>query len=292
MARTPPSDRQFSIWHVRRNPEMRLGIWARDVRRLPVRLVFTSAAIRRHSAFPRWLISKMDAVIATTDEAAGFVPNVKAVVPHGVDTALFHPSEDRAKAWADLGYPGRMGIATIGRVRPEKGTDRFIDTMLEVLPKHPDVTALVIGAALGKHQAFETALKKKVAAVGLSDRLIFTGEIAAPDLPKIMRALSLLVALPRYEGYGMTPLEAMASAVPFVATDTGYFEAFSAHGSAGLVLDHPDQAASIIGDLLDAPDRLARMSGRARDVACQSYAIKSEADGIAEVYEALWTEAA
>ncbi|KGF66674.1 lipopolysaccharide biosynthesis protein, partial [Hoeflea sp. BAL378] len=70
MSREPPSGRKFHIWHVRRNPEMRAGLFARDILRLPVRLVFTSAAQRRHSLIPRWLISRMDAVIATTPEAA------------------------------------------------------------------------------------------------------------------------------------------------------------------------------------------------------------------------------
>ena len=67
LCRTPPPGKPFTIWHVRRNPEMRVAIWARDVLRLPIKIVFTSAAIRRHSAYPRWLISRMDAVIATTE---------------------------------------------------------------------------------------------------------------------------------------------------------------------------------------------------------------------------------
>ena len=61
-----PKGKPFAIWHVRRNPEMRHAIWLRDVRRLPIRIVFTSAAQRLHSTYPRWLISRMDAVIATT----------------------------------------------------------------------------------------------------------------------------------------------------------------------------------------------------------------------------------
>ena len=84
LSRTSPPGRPFLIWHVRRNTEMRAALWARDALRRPVKIVFTSAAIRRHSSFPRWLISRMDAVIATTDAAASFVPHVRGVVPHGV----------------------------------------------------------------------------------------------------------------------------------------------------------------------------------------------------------------
>ncbi len=74
LSRQPPPGRAFRIWHVRRDPEMMLGIFARDVLRLPIRLVFTSAAQHLHGRFPRWLISKMDAVISTTPLAASFVP--------------------------------------------------------------------------------------------------------------------------------------------------------------------------------------------------------------------------
>ena len=159
LSRQAPPGRPFSIWHVRRNTEMRAAIWARDVLRLPLRIVFTSAAQRRHSALPRWLISRMDAVIATTEEAAGFVPHVRAVVPHGVDTDLFTPAEDRAAAWAAQGVGGTLGIATIGRIRPEKGTDLFVEAMLRLLPDLPGAVALVLGRAAREHQGFLAGLK-------------------------------------------------------------------------------------------------------------------------------------
>ncbi len=285
-----PDDRPFGIWHVRRNTEMRTALWVRDVLRRPVRLVFTSAAQRRHSAFPRWLISKMDAVIATTDEAANYVPNAWAVVPHGVDTRRFTPADNRQAAWAALGYGGARGVAAIGRVRPEKGTDRFVDAMLHVLPKQQDVTALVIGKAGKGDQAFLDSLKAKVAQSGLSDRLLFVGELEGRKMPDVIRALSLLCPLPRYEGYGMTPLEGMSSGVPFVGTDVGYFQQFSSNGQAGLIVD-PAQAGPAVAALLGNPDLLAKMSKNARSIARDRYAIEQEADGIARVYEQLWSSA-
>ena len=91
-SRRSPSNRPFVIWHVRRNCEMFWSLVARDILKLPIKTVFTSAAIRRHSAFPRFLISKMDAVIATSPKAATFIDrNLAATVPHGVDTERFYP---------------------------------------------------------------------------------------------------------------------------------------------------------------------------------------------------------
>ena len=91
LSRIPPNGRPFVIWHVRRNNEMLAAIFARDFLRLPVRIVFTSAAQRLHSAFPRALIARMDAVIATTSKAAGFVKKVASVVPHGVTWTALPP---------------------------------------------------------------------------------------------------------------------------------------------------------------------------------------------------------
>jgi mannosyltransferase len=276
------------IWHVRRNPEMRAALWARDVLRLPIRIVFTSAAQRRHSAFPRWLISRMDAVIATTDRAADFVPHVRAVVPHGVDTARFHPAPDRAAAWAATGYPGAFGIATVGRIRPEKGTDRFVAAMLRFLPDHPGASALVIGRAARADQGFLDRLGAEIAQAGLSDRILFPGEIAPEALPALLRGLSALVQLPRYEGYGMAPLEAMASGVPFVATDAGYYRQFAQDGRCGLIVP-PD--AGNVADALAAcldPARHVAMAAAARHAAEARFGIAQEVAGIGAVYDALW----
>jgi mannosyltransferase len=287
---SPPPGRPFALWHVRRNPEMRVALWLRDVRRLPIRIVFTSAAQRRHSAYPRWLISRMDAVIATTEEAARFVPHVRAVVPHGVDCARFAPAPDRAAAWAALGYGGRRGVATVGRIRPEKGTDLFVETMLRVLPEEPDLVALVVGRAGGKHEAFLSDLKARVAAAGLCERLLFVGERPPEALPALMRALSLVVQLPRYEGYGMVPLEGLASGVPFVGSETGYYRAFSAQGTLGQVVPLEEVAAAeaAVREMLGRSEAVAP---RARAVALESYSAAREADGIDAVYEALWSGA-
>jgi mannosyltransferase len=290
LSRSAPPERPFAIWHVRRNPEMRMAIWARDILRLPIRIVFTSAAQRRHSAYPRWLISRMNAVIATTEKAAEFVPHVRAVVPHGVDTDLFTPSPDRAADWAKQGFGGIRGIATVGRVRPEKGTDLFVAAMLRALPDLPGTVAVVLGRAAREHQGFLKALQDQVAQAGLSERILFPGEIHAETLPGLMRSLSLIVQLPRYEGYGMVPLEGMASGVPFVASLAGYYPSFSAQGRSGMIVkqESAEEAAAAALRILNNAEHHAEMAIAARDVACESFSAAREAAGIEAVYEQLW----
>ena len=279
----------LSIWHVRRNQEMRTAIWVRDILKKPIKIVFTSAAQRRHSLYPRWLISKMDAVIATTIEAASFVENVSAVVPHGVMTQKFMPAQDRSKVWSSLGYGGQFGVACVGRIRPEKGTDIFIETMLEILPHHPKMVALVIGKATRKHYKYKQDLLEKIKAAGLSDRILFVGEIDVTSMPKIMSAISLLIALPRYEGYGITPIEALSCGTPFVGSATGYFRAFSANGKYGIIVDPEDVAGAVraIKLWLSKNDQLDAFMKEARKFIIDNYSVEQEIIGIHKVYQSL-----
>ena len=290
LSRTPSNGRRFVIWHVRRNTEMRAAIWARDVLRLPIKIVFTSAGQRRHSAFPRWLISRMDAIIATSEQAARVVPNVWATVPHGINTDRFFPAEDRAKAWADLGYGGTMGFASMGRIRPEKGTDLYVDTMIHLLPQMPGAVALMTGRTAPQHKSYEDDLRARVAAAGLSDRILFLGDTPADRLPQIVRAVSLIVQLPRHEGFGVVPLEGMASGTPFVGTEAGYYRELSAQGTTGRVLPvdcAPEAAAQAIQELL-VPETYARTSDAGRALIAASFSARHEAEGIRDVYERLW----
>lgn len=78
------------------------------------------------------------------------------------------PATNRGAAWEQLGFGGTHGIATVGRIRPEKGTDLFVEAMLRLLPERPGAVALVIGRAGGKHEAFLTKLKAQVEAASRS----------------------------------------------------------------------------------------------------------------------------
>ena len=67
------------IWHARRNDEMIAGVLLRALG-WPLKLVFTSAAQRHHTWITRWLIRRMDAIIATIDLSASFLKREATVV--------------------------------------------------------------------------------------------------------------------------------------------------------------------------------------------------------------------
>ncbi len=133
------------IWHARRNDEMIFGVLLKALG-WPLKLVFTSAAQRHHSRFTRWLIRRMDAVIATSDISASYLEREATVIPHGVDTDRYAPPADRAAEFAESGMPGRYAIGCFGRVRAQKGTDVFVNAMCRLLPRYPDFAAVIVGA--------------------------------------------------------------------------------------------------------------------------------------------------
>ncbi len=70
---------------------MLAGIVLRDIFRAPVKLLFTSAAQRDHKPYTKWLIRRMDAVIATSGRSGSFLKVSHTVVMHGIDLEEFHP---------------------------------------------------------------------------------------------------------------------------------------------------------------------------------------------------------
>src|ERR1700741_1993505 len=107
-------------WHARRNNEMIAGVVLRALG-WPLKLVFTSAAQRHHSWTTRFLIRRMDAIIATSDLSASYLKRRATVIPHCVDTDVYAPPPDRATAFVESGLQGRHAIGCFGGGRGADG---------------------------------------------------------------------------------------------------------------------------------------------------------------------------
>src|SRR5690606_35237587 len=113
-----------------------------------------SAAQRKHSLYTTLLINRMDALIATSPAAAGYLKRPAAVIPHGVDTKRFRPSQDKARLRADFGLDDGLLIGCFGRIRPSKGTDLLIDAMIPIMQRHGQVRLVLSGLTKSKHRKF------------------------------------------------------------------------------------------------------------------------------------------
>lgn len=283
--RLPLLPRRRRVWHARRNTEMLLGLFLKTVFRMPLRLLFTSASQRKHTGYTKWLISKMDMVVATSSRTASYLERPCRVILHGIDTGAFSPPNDRAALRASLGVPNGVLVGCYGRIRAQKGTDAFVDAMISLLPERPDVTALVMGRATESHGAFLEGLKAKVIDAGLEGRILFLPEVTVDRMADWYRILDLYVAPQRWEGFGLTPIEAMACAVPVVATRVGAFEEIVTDETGALVDpgDIPALAAAT-ASFLDDTQRRGAAALAAHTRVEESFRIEGEAAALIGIY--------
>ena len=288
----PPAGKNFRIWHARRNLEALTGIILRYLLRMPLKLVLTSAAQRHHSRWTHWLMRQMDAVVATSPETANYIPVRSKIIFHGVDTARYFPAEDRDREWRTSGLPGRFGISVLGRIRPQKGTDLFIEAMCRLLPKFPDYTAVIIGGVKADQIRFARELKSMVATAGLSERIRFLGELPAAEIPLWYRRVCIVVAPQRFEGFGLVPLEAMASGSAVVATRAGAAHHVIVDQHTGYLLPpgNLDQLVSRLESLMSNPQLMEEMGRCGRAHVVENFSVQREAAELEQVYKNCWGE--
>lgn len=278
---------RWRVWHARRNTEMALGILLRHVFRRRLRLLFTSAAQRHHKPFTKWLIRQMDRVVATSPQAASYLERPATVVMHGVNCETFHPADVKAPLRRKLGLPeDALLIGCFGRIRAQKGVDLLVDAALALLPTRPDVRVIFTGRVTDDQRSFYEEQVARLTATGLQDRVTFAGELPWERIVDLYRSLDLFVAPARWEGFGLTPLEAMASGVPTVASRVGAFEALIRDGETGSLVPRDDTQAltEAIRSWIDDRERLRNAGPVARAHVLANHRIEGEAEALVNIY--------
>lgn len=280
---------RWRVWHARRNIEMLLGLVLRHLFRRKLRLMFTSASQRSHSSYTRWLIRQMEAVVATSGRTAAYLERPATVVMHGIDTETFKPAPDRVALRARLGLPEGLLVGCYGRIRAQKGTDVFVQAMIATLSMQPQAEALVMGRATEGYGEFLQGLKSQVEKAGLATRIHFLPEVPVDQMADWYAALDLYVAPQRWEGFGLTPLEAMACGVPVVATRVGAFEELVEENRTGSLVAPDDSRAlaDAINMWLADPALLAGAGAAAREQTVQRHTIEKEAKALNALYRQL-----
>ncbi|MEO1551621.1 MAG: glycosyltransferase family 4 protein, partial [Pseudomonadota bacterium] len=267
------------IWHARRDIEMLCGLFARDILRQPVAVLFTSAAPKRHGLVLRSIMGRMDAIIASSRRAAGFLDWHSTIIPHGVDTDHFCPG-DRPQLRQEEGFGNAHVIGAFGRLRPSKGTDVLIDALCALLPDHPNHIAVLTGIAAPSDQAFLQAQTVKIDQAGLGARILLLGQVDGARLRRLYQCCDVVVAASRREGYGLTPLEGAATGAAVVTTTAGVWPEIVDDTIGALV--EPGAPEALIAALrpLMADPALAHRKGkaaRARMLGAHSIALEAAA---------------
>ena len=286
LTRAPLANGEWRVFHARRNDEMIQALIAKIWFGAKIKIAFTSTAQRQHSRFTRWLMKKMDAIISTSTIAAAFVQDraVDKIIPHGIDIERYSPGNSRQEAWDTLGLPGSLGIGIFGRVRHSKGIDILIDAAIPTLRQRPEVTVVICGECLDKDQPYKNQMLRKLSRAELSDRVVFLGKQPFSALPALFQAMTVVTALSRNEGFGLTPLEAMASGCAVITSEAGAWTDIIDNGQNGFCVPTGDVLAVTekLEVLLNDPAATETMGMIARQHIVSRYTVAKEAQRLTQ----------
>lgn len=216
-----------------------------DQSRYRAQLRWTIAACARRADQP-------DAVVANSfagrdvHRRLGYAPRAFPVIVNGIDTERFRPNEaERARIRAELGIDASTTVAIhVARVDPMKDHE----SLLALAAATPDTTFVIAGAGT-EH----LTKPSNVIALGLRR-----------DMPALYAAADIALSTSAFgEGFPNTVGEAMAAALPVLATDVG--DSKRIIGDTGLTVPPRDAGAMIaaLRRLLDEPPSARRSRGEA-----------------------------
>jgi glycosyltransferase involved in cell wall biosynthesis len=141
-------------------------------------------------------------------------PDKIRVIYEGVDPR-FGPISN-LQSLADLrrkyNLPDRF-ILHVGTIEPRKNLPLLFEAL--TAPDLRDATLVVAGQTGWLTESIFAQLD----ALGVRDRVVFTGYVPDADLPTLLSAAAALVMPSKYEGFGLPVLEAMACGTPVIASN-------------------------------------------------------------------------
>jgi glycosyltransferase involved in cell wall biosynthesis len=242
---------------------------ARRCSRIAVR--HTAATIAISHAVARYRVAR-----------CGDLPTRIRVIHNGVELVMPLTAACRQAVRAQVGLEaGAAVIGAVARLHPVKGLTTLVAAAALVARHHPQAQFLVVG---GGPQ--ERELREMASALGLDGRVVFTGQVSGARARELLAAMDIFVLPSLREGLGIAAIEAMAAALPVVASDCDGLAEVVDDGRTGLLFPRGDAVA--LADRLQAllhEPALARSLGQAgRRVACQRFALDQMVTKIEQVY--------
>lgn len=204
-------------------------------------------------------------------------------IPNGVDAELFQPHASVFRK--AIGIPEEdFVILFVGRFQAVKNHAMLVDAFARLLPQCPRARLVLAGSG-----PLEGRIRARCRAAGIARRVMFLGEVPFQDLPDVYAAADLKVITSDYESFCFAALEAMATALPLVVTDTDWVPKLIGRGEGGLVVKRNDanELAEALASLMDDAPRRAAMGRRNRETVVREYQWKNSAARLAGLYRDL-----
>ena len=220
--------------------------------------------------------------------ARGIASERITVIPNAVDVESFRfnlPCDPQLRS--ALGLDGALVLGFVGSFYHYEGLHLLLQVAQRMLVRHPQVRVLLVGGG-----PEEGRLRAQATALGLQDRVLFTGRVAHAEVERYYALIDMLV-YPRLPlrltdlVTPLKPLEAMAQGKLVVASDVGGHRELIRHGETGVLFDAGDAAAleRALYALLAQPERWSVMRDQARRFVEVERTWSASIDGYRAVYQ-------
>lgn len=222
--------------------------------------------------------------------ARGIAADKVTVIPNAVDIESFEPGGQADEALKTrLGLAGCTVLGFIGSFYAYEGLDLLLQALPAILAQRPEVRVLLVGG--GPQDA---ALKAQAEALGLRDKVVFTGRVPHAEVTRYYDLVDVLV-YPRHSMRltelvtPLKPLEAMAQGRILVASDVGGHQELIRDGETGLLFKagSAEALAQAVLRLLGQPELWPRLRAQGRRFVEQERNWAASVANYPAVYQAL-----
>ncbi len=239
--------------------DMNLGVLARRAGSGTLRLIqiqHMQFGRSKKDAFHSWEYRQLDAWIAPlpwlarqTRDNTNLSSDRIHIIPFGIELRRFmqHPPPRIAREQLGLPLDAWM-CGTVGRFDHGKGQEYLLRAIAELRTQGADIHALIVGEdTRGEGQGYGTRLHSMTEELDIADRIHFRPFL--DDVETAYAAMNAFVLTSISETYGMVTIEAMASCLPIIATNSAGTPDIISDGRTGLLIpvrDHLALAASLL----------------------------------------------
>lgn len=250
---------------------------------------FTSKVIAKNSAIT---ITDSQAVKDHLLESGYFKDNAIKVIYNGVDANRFNPGNDSSYLRKEWNIPAdAMVVGMMGRVNSWKGQKDFLKAANILLAKHPNMYAVLVGAAFAGEEWREKELADEISKSPYKDRIINVGY--RTDSEGIYKLYDIFV-LPSTnpDPLPTVVLEAMATGKPVVGYRHGGVCEMVKEGYNGLLAEvrNPTDLAKKVDILLSNEELRKTMGEHSRDRLLENFSIESYVKNYSDEYDRLTAE--
>ena len=160
------------------------------------------------------------------------IPDKITVIPNGINLSRFTNSNIRFELKGD---PSVLYVGTFSAI---KGTDILIQAVARVRSILPQVKLHLVGYG----PSIETEnLQKLIDQLHVQDSIVLHGKASSLEVPVYLKSANMCVLPSRFEGFGITFLEALASGTPTIASDIPSFQEIVGHSQSCLFFKSADE---------------------------------------------------